>query len=102
MITNFFYKLWHDFWWNHIPGVTVMVKWPNGPVYYSTSDDGIPIISSDPNDHYRNWLEANVGIKGIDWDWKVSPIRTPEENFLEIKFCINKKKFATIVTKMWA
>ena len=28
-------------------------------------------FSADPNDHYRPWIEANVGEQGIDWQWKL-------------------------------
>lgn len=30
----------------------------------------------EPNDHYRPWLEENVGKQGVMWNWKVIDIVT--------------------------
>lgn len=26
---------------------------------------------AEPNEHYRPWLEANIGQQGVDWDWEI-------------------------------
>jgi hypothetical protein len=66
-------------WWKHVPGSTVTMPWPRGPVEVGPNSglfDGfkneIPqtVESADPNDHYRPWLEKNIGRQGWDWDWK--------------------------------
>jgi hypothetical protein len=54
------------FWWKFVPGITITVIWPNGEISDST------LTSSDPNDHYRPWLEENVGKQHWDWDWRHS------------------------------
>ena len=89
-------------WWLLMPGVIIQVSWPadyivvtqghpswsgNGPTweeYYST----------DPNDHYRPWLEENVGRQGWDWNWGLASCDAVE-NRLTIKF---RKKYAAMAT----
>lgn len=43
----------------------VTIPWPRGTLPDSN------ISSSDPNEFYRYWLEANVGRQGWEWDWRV-------------------------------
>lgn len=66
------------FWWRYMLGPTVTMPWPRGPVEVGPNSrlfDGfkneIPqtVESADPNDHYRPWLEKNIGRQGWDWDW---------------------------------
>ncbi len=47
-------------WWKYMPGTIITVKWPNGPMIqehmdqYKTDEE---LLSADPNDHYRPYLE---------------------------------------------
>ena len=45
-------------WWRWMPGEEFNLPWPSTPQ------------SSDPNDHYRPWLEKNIGRQGWDWQWR--------------------------------
>ncbi len=64
-------------WWRFMPGVVINVKWPVGEVVVGPSSrnwSGMgpmyeEIFSTDPNDHYRPWMEKHVGKQGWDWDW---------------------------------
>lgn len=47
--------------------------------------------SSDPNYHYRDWLEEYVGEQGIDWDWYINP-----RAFNEIVTCFRKSEDAAL------
>ena len=80
-------ETWHKFWWDILPGVRVKVTWPT---------EGVP----DPNEHYRNWLEKNVGVQGFDWDWDLVGSDFIE-NTLTIKLRIGKTKYASILALKW-
>ena len=62
----------------------LVVPWPHGviPVYSFTVAPVIYEESADPNDHYRSWLEHNVGKQGRAWNWRAMPAT----NELMIKF----------------
>jgi len=71
-----------DLRWRMLQGGEVSVKWPMGECVVSPDHPrwdwtiGPPhyiVNSADPNDHYRPWLEANVGKQGWDWEWKLVP-----------------------------
>ena len=109
-----------NLWWKFMPGVKINVTWPDGDVVI---DESMPqwdwtvgpskyiVSSADPNDHYRPWLEKNVGKQGWDWDWRLGPITGAKGqpngpivlagDFLEIKFRKGKEKYATIATLKW-
>lgn len=66
-------------WWKFVPGVTITLPWPRGPVRVGPSHrlgwSGIGehfeyVDSADPNDHYRPWLEEHIGQQHWDWDWQ--------------------------------
>lgn len=59
-------------WWKLVPGVEVRLPWPSGWVVLHEDADGgkVSVDSADPNDHYRPWLEKNIGRQGWDWEWK--------------------------------
>lgn len=68
-------------WWKFVPGTVVTVKWPTGiiiagpgtddPLWYDLGGSAyVKFESADPNDHYRPWLEKNVGKQGWDWQWR--------------------------------
>ena len=104
-----FYKLTEWFYWRFVPGEVVTVKWPTGWVVLHEADGHkISVDSADPNDHYRPWLEKNVGRQGIDWNWRMGnnhwafgDARTNSNGVLDIKFRKGKTKYATIAALMW-
>jgi len=95
-------NLWHDIWWRYMPGEEVVVKWPNGPVIkefidqYKTDDQ---LLSADPNDHYRPYLEQHVGQQAWDWDWRIDNVAT---DTLRIKIRRKHKNYAIMLSLMWA
>lgn len=97
-------------WWRWMPGVTIKVKWPVGNVIVLPTDDGFDwavgttpqeIFSADPNDHYRPWMEANVGRQGWDWNWRLTD-NDVAENILTIKFRRGREQWATVAALRWA
>lgn len=69
-----------DLWWNFVPGPVVTVKWPRG--WTRVDEQGHSCESADPNDHWRSWLEKNVGRQNWDWGWRVNI----GHNAVDIKF----------------
>lgn len=63
-------NLFKSLWWALMPGDTVTLPWPRG--WTDLDHLGTQVLSSDPNDHYRPWLEKNVGRHGWDWNWRVA------------------------------
>lgn len=51
-------------------------------------------------DHYRPWMEANVGKQKIDWDWGFIG-NDVNENCLTIKIRQTKAKYATMIVLNW-
>ena len=100
-------------WWKFVQGPEIVVKWPNGWAVMHENSDGsrVSIESADPNDHYRPWLEQNVGRQGWDWNWKHtigSTIYTPgyEEEMMAsdrvvIKFRKKHKEAALMAKLLW-
>ena len=87
--------------------IRIAVQWPRGLIKVSPSHklgwNGIGdyfeyVESADPNDHYRPWLEANVGRQGRDWNWGV----LAEVDKLEIMFKQQHKKTAIFLALKWA
>lgn len=111
----FFKKLrncWYWLWWQCVPGETVSVCWPTGTIVAGPGpadprwqDWGgaayIKFESADPNDHYRPWLEANVGRQGWDWNWDVVG-DDMTLNRISIKFRRKKAQWATVAALRWA
>ena len=89
-------------WWHWMPGVTISVKWPNGWVVLHEAPDGSKVSteSADPNDHYRPWLEKNVGKQGWDWQWGLRD-NNAAENRLTIKVRKKHAKWATLAALLW-
>ena len=85
-ITSKIYRLW----WNLVPGKVVKVKWP-----YPT------ILAAGFTEHYRPWLEKNVGKQHIDWDWAIldGDMRNDQ---LSIKLRLGKTKWASIIALKWS
>ena len=91
-------------WWKFMPGEEINVVWPVSEIRIRQEESGIwdYVRTADPNDHYRPWLEENVGKQGWDWDWVVGPgINGPRRDSVLIKFRIGKTKFATIAAILW-
>ena len=93
-----------------MPGVTVKVKWPVGEVKITEDDprwdwtvgpSWYIVESADPNDHYRPWMEKNVGRQGWDWDWCMRD-NDVTENRLTIKFRRAKQEWAIIAALKWS
>ena len=93
-----------------MPGTVIKVRWPVGQVSVGPShrdvlDDVVEyfeyIESADPNDHYRPWMEENVGTQCWDWDWAVRD-SDATENRLTIKFRRGKEQQAVIAALRWA
>jgi len=97
-------------WWRFMPGVIINVRWPSGKI---TVDDLDPrwdwtlgstlqeSFSADPNDHYRPWLEKNVGRQGWDWNWGVAGMDAAE-NRLTIKIRQKFQDRAIIAALKWS
>lgn len=102
---NIIEKLW---WWL-VPGVIVKVKWPVGEVVVEYGDPGwydvgankVLTYSTDPNDHYRPWMEKNIGRQGWDWNWGFVGNDVSENN-LTIKVRQHKAKYATMIALRWS
>jgi hypothetical protein len=74
-------KKWRDrIYWRLVDYVEIDAKWPTGviavdpnhPGWYDCGATWVEIESSDPNDHYRPFLEQWIGRQGWDWDWHLA------------------------------
>lgn len=85
-----------------MPGVTISVKWPVGWAVLHEMSDGsrTSVQSADPNDHYRPFLEKNVGKQGWDWQWGLRD-NNAAENRLTIKVRTKHAKWATMAALQW-
>ena len=90
-------------WWRWMPGITITVKWPVGWVVLDEMPDGSKTStqSADPNDHYRPWMEKNVGRQGWDWQWGLRD-NNAAENRLTIKVRAKHAKWATMAALKWS
>jgi hypothetical protein len=92
-------------WWRFMPGAEIEVPWPTGWTEPEPAPGGgfIQFESSDPNDHYRPWLEKNVGRQGWDWEWRIGQIATTTgaRDTILIKIRRKKEKYATIAALRW-
>jgi hypothetical protein len=70
--------------WRYWLRTEVSVRWPQG---WSHPDHlGNQAESSDPNSHYRWWLESYVGRQGWSWDWRIGPTQNDNRDVVIIKF----------------
>ena len=97
-------------WWCWMPGEMITVKWPAGlakvcPSHrygWSGHEPEFEYVeSADPNDHYRPWLEKNVGQQGWDWNWGLRD-NNSAENRLTIKVMKKHAKWLTMAALMWS
>lgn len=89
----------HKLWWRLMPGTVISVKWPVGPIDQMAF--GKQLESADPNDHYRPWMEANVGTQCWDWDWDVVG-NDIANNRLTVKFRRGKERYAIEAALRWS
>ena len=96
-------NIWQQLWWRFMPGVIINVRWPRGWVILHNDGTGgqISVDSADPNDHYRPWMEKNVGKQGWDWNWGMAD-RDATDNRLTIKIRQKYAEHATIAALKWA
>lgn len=98
-------------WWRFMPGVVINVKWPAGNIIVDHNDPrwcdfGGAVwvdlgFSADPNDHYRPWMEKNIGRQKWDWDWGMADCDAMN-NRLTIKIRKSKAMYATTAVMRWA
>ena len=97
-------------WWRFMPGTIITVAWPKGQIKVGPSHrlgwNGIGeyfeyVESSDPNDHYRPWLEENVGKQSWDWNWGLIGDNVTG-NKLTIKIRKGREKYATLAAILWS
>lgn len=100
----------HNMWWRLVPGTEILVRWPVGVISVGPAHrDGWAgigeyygeIESADPNDHYRPWMEANVGRQCWDWDWDLLG-SDARDNSLTIKFRRGKEQQAMEAALKWS
>jgi hypothetical protein len=103
-------NLMDKLWWRFMPGTVINVRWPKGQVKVGPSHrEGWSgygpefeyVDSADPNDHYRPFLEKNVGRQGWDWNWGIAD-RDATDNRLTIKIRSKHAKWATMATLQWS
>ena len=103
-------NIWQQLWWRFMPGPVISVQWPRGNIVVNDKDPRWCDIggavwvdlgfSADPNDHYRPWLETNVGRQGWDWNWGMANNDATQDR-LTIKIRQKKAGYATIASLMW-
>ncbi len=103
-------KWYNSIWWKLMPGTIIKVRWPVGNIVITEDDprwdwtlgpSRYIVQSADPNDHYRPWMESNVGKQGWDWDWAMQD-NDIIENTLTIKFRRGHRELATAAKIMWS
>jgi hypothetical protein len=90
-------------WWKFMPSVEVILPWPVGDVRVRQEESGLwdHVRTADPNNHYRPWLEENVGKQRWDWDWKVYDDYTVGGSQVLLKIRRGKAQFATMAALKW-
>lgn len=78
---------------------SVSVPWPRG--WTAIDHLGTQFESNDPNDHWRPWLESNVGRQGWDWDWRLDSRLQGNYDNVEIGFRRGRKKEMISFTLRW-
>jgi hypothetical protein len=103
---NYRFGIIEGLWWRFVPGTEFEVLWPTGWTEPEPAPGGgfIQFESSDPNDHYRPWLEKHVGRQGWDWQWRLGKIATTtgDRDTIRIKIRRGRSKYATIAALRWA
>lgn len=103
-------KFFEKLWWRFMPGPVIKVRWPRGEIVVDHNDPRwfdcggavwVKFESADPNDHYRPFLEKNVGRQGWDWNWGLSDNDATEDR-LTIKVRQKHEKYAIIMALQWS
>jgi hypothetical protein len=101
--------VWTRIWWRFVGKIEVTVKWPTGDIVVDHNDPRwydlggavwISFFSADPNDHYRPWMEQNVGRQNWDWNWELIN-NNVAENRLTIRMREKHAVYATHIALMW-
>lgn len=74
---------------------SIKVAWPNG--WTEPDDLGNSQQSSDPNDHFRPYLERMIGVQGWDWDWFIAP----DGDAIEIRVLPEHQRHLTHLSMVW-
>lgn len=92
-------RLWPRLWWKLMRYESVVLPWPKNA--WTVMDHlGTQIQSSDPNDHWRPWLEENVGRQGWDWDWRLVQLINGYDH-VEVGFRRGKTDAKTAFALRW-
>jgi len=106
-------NIWQQLWWRFMPGAVLNVRWPSGNIVVDHKDAPgcVPLFggavwadlgfSADPNDHYRPYLEKNVGRQGWDWQWGLAD-QDAIDYRLTIKIRRKHAHHATILAMRWS
>jgi hypothetical protein len=106
---DFIHLFTYWLFWHLVPTVEITLKWPVGEIVVRPGQPGWDwtmgatqqlIFSSDPNDHYRPWLEEHVGRQGWAWDWELST-HDVLNNRLTLKVRRDKAKYASMAAMRW-
>ena len=98
-------------YWRYRAGTTVVLPWPR-LVWLDYEDTvGCSRETSDPNDHYRPWLEKHVGRQGWDWEWEYVPdwefgatngsLGVINKDMVIVTFRKGKEQYATLAALKW-
>ena len=85
---------WQKLWWKFVSGPVIDIKWPSGNIVWF--DMG---FSTNPNDHYRWYLEKHIGRQGWDWQWGMSKHNI---DYITIKVRQKYQNHAIIMSLMWS
>ena len=108
-------KKWYSqLYWRLVDYVEIDAKWPTGviavdpnhPRWYDVGATWVEIESSDPNDHYRPFLEQWIGRQGWDWDWHLrfhgrNTETMEQEGRLTIRMRQKHAVYASHIALMW-
>ena len=105
-------KFINKLWWKLMPGVIVKVKWPSGEIIAGPGPEDprwrdwggaayVRFESADPNDHYRPWLEKNIGRQGWDWDWALTDDDLIK-NQITIRIRRKHRHYASLLALKWS
>ncbi len=52
----------------------------------------------EPNIHYRPWLEENIGLQGVDWQWYIDSVNSYDGLVIEFR----NSEHAVLFELSWA
>lgn len=92
-------RIWTRLWWKTMCQSSVVLPWPRN-AWTEMDHLGTQIRSTDPNDHWRPWLEENVGKQGWDWDWRLVELQIGYDH-VEVGFRRGKWDARTAFALRW-